>query len=196
METNDPHTKEAGAEPKTKMVPLNERVNQARAGAVSVKARGLLRAPRTNPLLTLALPAALKLERDASGYAYLNQKVSRVDGMDDAANFKAVQVGAWGGPLGCPRSPGFGFEKGGVELAPQSSASDFCSLLKSAMTVIGFSEEEIQRVLEVTALVLKLGNVELADEFQANGVSASSIRDGKGLYRPAGTCPLQHQAAP
>ncbi|XP_025332689.1 unconventional myosin-Ia isoform X2 [Canis lupus baileyi] len=88
------------------------------------------------------LLTALKLERDTSGYAYLNQKVSRVDGMDDAANFKAVQ---------------------------------------SAMTVIGFSEEEIQRVLEVTALVLKLGNVELADEFQANGVSASSIRDGKGI---------------
>eukprot|EP00071_Canis_lupus_P046166 XP_022279723.1 unconventional myosin-Ia isoform X4 [Canis lupus familiaris] len=88
------------------------------------------------------LLTALKLERDTSGYAYLNQKVSRVDGMDDAANFKAVQ---------------------------------------SAMMVIGFSEEEIQRVLEVTALVLKLGNVELADEFQANGVSASSIRDGKGI---------------
>ncbi|CAD7676790.1 unnamed protein product [Nyctereutes procyonoides] len=127
------------------------------------------------------LLTALKLERDTSGYTYLNQKVSRVDGMDDAANFKAVQVGAWGGPLDCPRSPGFGFEKGGVELAPHSSASDFCSLLKSAMTVIGFSEEEIQRVLEVTALVLKLGNLELADEFQANGVSASSIRDGKGV---------------
>ncbi|XP_034858228.1 unconventional myosin-Ia [Mirounga leonina] len=85
---------------------------------------------------------ALKLERDASGYAFLNQKVSRVDGMDDASNFKAVQ---------------------------------------SAMTVIGFSEEEIQQVLEVTALVLKLGNVELADEFQANGISASGIRDGRGI---------------
>lgn len=55
------------------------------------------------------------------------------------------------------------------------------------MAVIGFSEEEIQQVLEVTALVLKLGNVELADEFQANGVSASGIRDGRGLHRPAGT---------
>ncbi|XP_027451585.1 unconventional myosin-Ia isoform X1 [Zalophus californianus] len=85
---------------------------------------------------------ALKLERDTSGYAFLNQKVSRVDGMDDASNFKAVQ---------------------------------------SAMTVIGFSEEEIQQVLEVTALVLKLGNVELADEFQANGTSASGIRDGRGI---------------
>ncbi|XP_047598948.1 unconventional myosin-Ia isoform X2 [Lutra lutra] len=85
---------------------------------------------------------ALKLERDTSGYTYLNQKVSRVDGMDDTSNFKAVQ---------------------------------------SAMTVIGFSEEEIQQVLEVTALVLKLGNVELADEFQANGISASGIQDGRGI---------------
>lgn len=67
------------------------------------------------------------------------------------------------------------------------SASDFLSLLKSAMAVIGFSEEEIQQVLEVTALVLKLGNVELAGEFQANGISASGICDGRGLHRPAGT---------
>ncbi|XP_047722931.1 unconventional myosin-Ia isoform X1 [Prionailurus viverrinus] len=85
---------------------------------------------------------ALKLERDTSHYAYLNQKVSRVDGMDDASNFKSVQ---------------------------------------NAMTVIGFSEVEIQQVLEVTALVLKLGNVELADESQANGTSASGIRDGRGV---------------
>ncbi|XP_034499502.1 unconventional myosin-Ia isoform X2 [Ailuropoda melanoleuca] len=66
---------------------------------------------------------ALKLERETRCYVYLNRKVSTVDGMDDASNFKAVQ---------------------------------------SAMAVIGFSEEEIQQVLEVTALVLKLGNVELA----------------------------------
>lgn len=42
----------------------------------------------------MALPAALKLERDTGGYAYLNREVSRVDGMDDASNFKSVQVGA------------------------------------------------------------------------------------------------------
>ena len=53
------------------------------------------------------------------------------------------------------------------------------------MIVIGFSEEEIRQVLEVTALVLKLGNVELTDEFQANGIPASGIRDGKGLSHPA-----------
>ena len=48
--------------------------------------------------------------------------------------------------------------------------------------MIGFSEEEIRQVLEVAALVLKLGNVELINEFQANGVPASGIRDGRGLY--------------
>lgn len=46
---------------------------------------------------TLALPEALKLEQDTSGYAYLNREVSIVDGMDDASNFKAVQVGSQGG---------------------------------------------------------------------------------------------------
>ncbi|XP_005680371.2 PREDICTED: unconventional myosin-Ia [Capra hircus] len=85
---------------------------------------------------------ALKLERDTGGYAYLNPDTSRVDGMDDDANFKVLQ---------------------------------------SAMTVIGFSEEEIRQVLEVAALVLKLGNVELVNEFQANGVPASGIRDGRGV---------------
>ncbi|KAG8513978.1 Unconventional myosin-Ia [Galemys pyrenaicus] len=85
---------------------------------------------------------ALKLDRDPCGYTYLNREVSRVNGMDDESNFKAVQ---------------------------------------NAMAVIGFSEAEIRQVLEVTALVLKLGNVELMDEFQANGLSASGIRDGKGI---------------
>uniref|UniRef100_G3U7T6 Unconventional myosin-Ia n=1 Tax=Loxodonta africana TaxID=9785 RepID=G3U7T6_LOXAF len=85
---------------------------------------------------------ALKLEQETSLYAYLNREMSRVDGMDDASNFRAVQ---------------------------------------SAMTVIGFSDEEIRQVLEVTALVLKLGNVELSDEFQANGIPASGIRDRQGV---------------
>lgn len=54
------------------------------------------------------------------------------------------------------------------------------------MAMIGFSEDEIRQVLEVTALVLKLGNVELVDEFQANGISASGICNARGLYYPAG----------
>lgn len=89
---------------------------------------------------------ALKLEEDTSVYGYLNGEVSKVNGMDDASNFRAVQ---------------------------------------HAMSVIGFSEEEIRQVLEVTALVLKLGNVKLTDEFQANGIPASGICDGKGwCYLP------------
>ncbi|XP_074076897.1 unconventional myosin-Ia [Macrotis lagotis] len=83
---------------------------------------------------------ALRLEQDGSSYSYLNFEVSRVDGMDDAANFRAVQ---------------------------------------NAMNIIGFSTEEIQKILEVIAIVLKLGNVELGDEFQANGVAGSTIHDGK-----------------
>ncbi|XP_027625441.1 unconventional myosin-Ia [Tupaia chinensis] len=85
---------------------------------------------------------ALKLQQDTSAYAYLNQEMPKVDGMDDASNFRAVQ---------------------------------------SAMIVIGFSDEEIRQVLEVTALVLKLGNVELVDEGQASGIPASGIRDGRGV---------------
>ncbi|XP_072511199.1 unconventional myosin-Ia isoform X2 [Notamacropus eugenii] len=83
---------------------------------------------------------ALRLERDGSHYSYLNYEASRVDGMDDAANFRMVQ---------------------------------------NAMGITGFSTEEIQQILEVIAMVLKLGNVELGDEFQANGVAGSSIRDEK-----------------
>ncbi|CAH6778561.1 unconventional myosin-Ia [Phodopus roborovskii] len=52
---------------------------------------------------------------------------------------------------------------------------------QSAMSVIGFSEDEIRQVLEVTALVLKLGNVKLTDEFQSNGIPASGISDGKDI---------------
>ncbi|KAM5254323.1 unconventional myosin-Ia isoform 2-T3 [Hipposideros larvatus] len=59
-------------------------------------------------------------------------------------------------------------------------ASNF-KAVQSAMTVIGFSEEEIRWVLEVTAMVLKLGNVKLSDQFQANGTSASGVCDGRGV---------------
>ena len=41
------------------------------------------------------------------------------------------------------------------------------------MTVIGFSEEEIRQVLEVAALVLKLGNVELINVLWCHGSQVS-----------------------
>ncbi|XP_036616874.1 unconventional myosin-Ia [Trichosurus vulpecula] len=52
-------------------------------------------------------------------------------------------------------------------------------VVQNAMGIIGFSTEEIQQIFEVIAMVLKLGNVELRDEFQANGVAGSSICDEK-----------------
>ncbi|XP_020845743.1 unconventional myosin-Ia [Phascolarctos cinereus] len=52
-------------------------------------------------------------------------------------------------------------------------------VVQNAMSIIGFSTEEIQQILEVVAMVLKLGNVELGDEFHASGVAASSICDEK-----------------
>lgn len=82
-------------------------------------------------------------------------------------------------PLGHPLTPGF--VKTGTGPAPPAQLH-FCFLPKSAMSVIGFSEEEVRQVLEVTALVLKLGNVQLTDEFQANGTPASGLCDRKGLY--------------
>ena len=66
----------------------------------------------TLPLM-LVLAEALKLERDPGGYAYLNPDTSRVDGMDDDANFKVLQVGTQDGPFGHALTPGSGFEKGG-----------------------------------------------------------------------------------
>ncbi|XP_055973567.1 unconventional myosin-Ia [Sorex fumeus] len=65
-------------------------------------------------------------------------------------------------------------------VAGMDDASNF-KAVKDAMAVIGFTEEEIRWVLEVTAVVLKLGNVELVGEFQANGISASGISNGKGI---------------
>lgn len=86
-----------------------------------------------------------------------------------------------------PPGPSIQFVKGVIGLVPFLQFTSY-SLPKSAMSVIGFSEDEIRQVLEVTALVLKLGNVKLTDEFQANGIPASGISDGKGWYHPAGAC--------
>ncbi|XP_056653794.1 unconventional myosin-Ia isoform X1 [Monodelphis domestica] len=97
---------------------------------------------------------ALRLEKNVSCYSYLNFEASRVGGMDDAANFRAVQ---------------------------------------NAMNIIGFSTEEIQKILEVIAIVLKLGNVELGDEFQANGVSGSSIRNENVLKEISDLMGLQEE---
>ncbi|XP_054253121.1 unconventional myosin-Ia isoform X2 [Indicator indicator] len=84
----------------------------------------------------------LKLRQDCRHYAYLNQEASDVPGMDDAANFHAMQ---------------------------------------DAMRVIGFSPDEVTALLEVAAVVLKLGNVQLSSSYQANGMEACSIAEPQEL---------------
>ncbi|XP_039559111.1 unconventional myosin-Ia isoform X2 [Passer montanus] len=84
----------------------------------------------------------LKLRQDCGHYGYLNREGSSLPGMDDAANFHAMQ---------------------------------------DAMRVIGFSPAEVTELLEVTAVVLKLGNVQLSSSFQASGMEACSISDPQEL---------------
>ncbi|KAM9252090.1 LOW QUALITY PROTEIN: unconventional myosin-Ia [Cariama cristata] len=84
----------------------------------------------------------LKLRQDCRHYGYLNRENSSLPGVDDAANFRAVQ---------------------------------------DAMRVIGFSPAEVTALLEVTAVVLKLGNVQLSSSYQASGMEACSIAEPQEL---------------
>ncbi|KFM09531.1 Unconventional myosin-Ia, partial [Aptenodytes forsteri] len=84
----------------------------------------------------------LKLRQDCQHYSYLNRESSGLPGMDDAANFRAVQ---------------------------------------DAMRVIGFSPTEVTALLEVTAVVLKLGNVQLSSNYQSSGMEACSIAEPQEL---------------
>lgn len=49
--------------------------------------------------------------------------------------------------------------------------------VQDAMKAIGFSSTEVTEVLEVTAVVLKLGNVQLSEQFQASGAEACGIKN-------------------
>ncbi|NXD88231.1 MYO1A protein, partial [Halcyon senegalensis] len=49
--------------------------------------------------------------------------------------------------------------------------------VQDAMRVIGFSPAEVTELLEVTAVVLKLGNVELSRSYQASGMETCSISE-------------------
>ncbi|XP_075301937.1 unconventional myosin-Ia isoform X2 [Opisthocomus hoazin] len=84
----------------------------------------------------------LKLHQDCQHYDYLNRESSALPGVDDAANFHAMQ---------------------------------------DAMRVIGFSPAEVTALLEVTAVVLKLGNVQLGSSYQASGMEACSITEPQEL---------------
>ncbi|NWI37874.1 MYO1A protein, partial [Picathartes gymnocephalus] len=53
--------------------------------------------------------------------------------------------------------------------------------MQDAMRIIGFSPAEVTELLEVTAVVLKLGNVQLSSSFQASGMEACSITEPREL---------------
>ncbi|NWH46455.1 MYO1A protein, partial [Fregata magnificens] len=53
--------------------------------------------------------------------------------------------------------------------------------MQDAMRVIGFSPAEVTALLEVTAVVLKLGNVQLSSNYQASGMEACSIAEPQEL---------------
>ncbi|NXF56089.1 MYO1A protein, partial [Oceanites oceanicus] len=84
----------------------------------------------------------LKLRQDCRHYGYLNRESSGLPGVDDAANFRAMQ---------------------------------------DAMRVIGFSPAEVTALLEVTAVVLKLGNLQLSSNYQASGMESCSIAEPQEL---------------
>ncbi|XP_049674555.1 unconventional myosin-Ia [Accipiter gentilis] len=52
---------------------------------------------------------------------------------------------------------------------------------QDAMRIIGFSPAEMMALLEVTAVVLKLGNVQLSSSYQASGMEACSIAEPQEL---------------
>uniref|UniRef100_A0A7M4EUS7 Unconventional myosin-Ia n=1 Tax=Crocodylus porosus TaxID=8502 RepID=A0A7M4EUS7_CROPO len=52
--------------------------------------------------------------------------------------------------------------------------------VQDAMRIIGFSEAEVMQLLEVTAVVLKLGDLQLSGQFQASGMDACGIQNIQG----------------
>ncbi|KAE8626610.1 hypothetical protein XENTR_v10006681 [Xenopus tropicalis] len=54
-------------------------------------------------------------------------------------------------------------------------------IVKNAMEIIGLSDAEVTSILEIVAVILKLGNVEIKGQFQANGMAACYITDTKGI---------------
>uniref|UniRef100_A0A8C5ICL7 Unconventional myosin-Ia n=1 Tax=Junco hyemalis TaxID=40217 RepID=A0A8C5ICL7_JUNHY len=76
---------------------------------------------------------------------------------------------AWSSPSSAPR--------------PDTSPSpDLCVHPQDAMRIIGFSPTEVTELLQVTAVVLKLGNVQLSSSFQASGMEACSISEPQELH--------------
>lgn len=48
------------------------------------------------------------------------------------------------------------------------------------MKIIGISDSEVTSIMQIVAVVLKLGNIEIKGQFQANGMASCYIPDTKG----------------
>nr|XP_060618893.1 unconventional myosin-Ia-like isoform X1 [Anolis sagrei ordinatus]XP_060618894.1 unconventional myosin-Ia-like isoform X1 [Anolis sagrei ordinatus] len=68
--------------------------------------------------------------------------------------------------------------KDATSLQGMHDATNF-KAVQDAMRDIGFSPSEVTAVLEVIAVVLKLGNVQLREQFQASGAESCDIQDDK-----------------
>ncbi|XP_044141250.1 unconventional myosin-Ia [Bufo gargarizans] len=53
--------------------------------------------------------------------------------------------------------------------------------VKDAMKIIGFSDSEVTSILQIVAVVLKLGNIEVKGQFQANGMASCYFPDTKDI---------------
>ncbi|XP_066440553.1 unconventional myosin-Ia [Eleutherodactylus coqui] len=70
--------------------------------------------------------------------------------------------------------------KNASSLTGMNDAENFRTV-KEAMKIIGFSDSEVVAILKIVAVVLKLGNIEIKGQYQANGMASCYIPDVKDL---------------
>ncbi|XP_075706286.1 unconventional myosin-Ia [Rhinoderma darwinii] len=70
--------------------------------------------------------------------------------------------------------------KDASSLTGMNDAENF-KVVKDAMKIIGFSDSEVVSIFQIVAVVLKLGNIEIKGQFQANGMASCYIPDAKDI---------------
>ncbi|XP_069826499.1 unconventional myosin-Ia isoform X2 [Dendropsophus ebraccatus] len=70
--------------------------------------------------------------------------------------------------------------KDASSLTGMNDAENF-KTVKNAMKIIGFSDSEVTSILQIVAVVLKLGNIEIKGQFQSNGMASCYIPDTKDI---------------
>ncbi|KAM3935064.1 unconventional myosin-Ia isoform 2-T2 [Leptodactylus fuscus] len=70
--------------------------------------------------------------------------------------------------------------KDASSLTGMKDAENF-KIIKEAMKIIGISDSEFTSILQIVAVVLKLGNIEIKGQFQANGMASCYIPDTKDI---------------